>query len=147
MGVHYGRSANAAHQIARSDRLARRTCRRVQADLADPGAPEQLVDAVEREPEPSTSYVANHGHSRPHSSLKEMTAEESDQTLAVDARARFLARRVLPGIRDRRFGRIMFTSSIAGLTVGWSARTTPPGRPALHRLRTTSPAAWPPNGV
>lgn len=135
VGVHYGRSADAAHQIAAQ--IGSRGGRAValQADLADPGAAEQLVDAVERELGAVDILVANHGRSRPRSSLKEVTAEEWDQTLAVNARAPFLlARRVLPGMRDRRFGRIMFTSSVAGLTGGVVGPDYAASKAALHGL-------------
>ncbi|HEY3944639.1 MAG TPA: SDR family NAD(P)-dependent oxidoreductase [Solirubrobacteraceae bacterium] len=135
VGVHYGRSADAAHQIAAQIGSRGGRAAAVQADLADPGAPEQLVDAVERELGAVDILVANHGRSRPRSSLKEVTAEEWDQTLAVNARAPFLlARRVLPGMRDRRFGRIMFTSSVAGLTGGVVGPDYAASKAALHGL-------------
>lgn len=135
VGVHYGRSADAAHQIVAQIGSRGGRAAALQADLADPGAPEQLVDAVERELGAVDILVANHGRSRPRSSLKEVTAEEWDQTLAVNARAPFLlARRVLPGMRDRRFGRIMFTSSIAGLTGGVVGPDYAASKAALHGL-------------
>ena len=135
VGVHYDRSADAAHQIAAQIGSHGGRAAALQADLADPGAPEQLVDAVERELGTVDILVANHGRSRPRSSLKEVTAEEWDQTLAVNARAPFLlARRVLPGMRERRFGRILFTSSIAGLTGGVVGPDYAASKAALHGL-------------
>ena len=48
-----------------------------------------------------------------------MSAEDFDEMLAVNLRAPFLlARRTAPGMRDRGWGRILFVSSIAGLTGG-----------------------------
>lgn len=135
MGVHYGRSADAAHKIAAQIGSRGGRAAALQADLADPGAPEQLVDALERELGAVDILVANHGRGRPRGSLEEVTAEEWDQTLAVNARAPFLlARRVLPGMRDRRFGRIMFISSVAGLTGGVVGPDYAASKAALHGL-------------
>ena len=135
VGVHYGRSADAAHQVAAQIGSGGGRAAALQADLADPGAPERLVNAVERELGAVDILVANHGRSRPRSSLEEVTAEEWDQTLAVNARAPFLlARRVLPGMRERRFGRILFTSSVAGLTGGVVGPDYAASKAALHGL-------------
>lgn len=135
MGVHYGRSADAAYEIAAQIGSRGGRAAALQADLADPGAPEQLVDALERELGAVDILVANHGRGRPRGSLEEVTAEEWDQTLAVNARAPFLlARRVLPGMRDRRFGRIMFISSVAGLTGGVVGPDYAASKAALHGL-------------
>jgi 3-oxoacyl-[acyl-carrier protein] reductase len=135
VAVHYGRSAEAARQtVAHIDSSGGRAAA-VQADLSDPGAPEQLIDAVERELGAIDILVANHGRSRPRGSLDEVTAEEWDRTLAVNARAPFLlARRALPGMRDRRFGRILFTSSVAGLTGGVVGPDYAASKAALHGL-------------
>lgn len=135
VAVHYGRSADAARQIAAQIGAGGGHAFALQADLADPDAPEQLVDAVERELGVVDILVANHGRSRPRGSLEAVTAEEWDQTLAVNARAPFLlARRVLPGMRKRRFGRILFTSSVAGLTGGVVGPDYAASKAALHGL-------------
>jgi 3-oxoacyl-[acyl-carrier protein] reductase len=64
-----------------------------------------------------------------------VTAQEWDQTLAVNARAPFLlSRRVLPGMRERRFGRILFTSSVAALTGGVVGPDYAASKAALHGL-------------
>jgi 3-oxoacyl-[acyl-carrier protein] reductase len=58
-----------------------------------------------------------------------------DETLAVNLRAPFLlARRVLPGMRDRGFGRVLFTSSIAGLTGGIVGPHYASSKAGLHGL-------------
>ena len=135
VAVHYAHSADAARQIAEeiSSRGGRAAV--VEADLSDPAGPDQVVDAVERELGAIDVLVANHGHSRPRSSLDEVTAQEWDRTLAVNARAPFLlSRRVLPGMRERRFGRIMFTSSVAALTGGVVGPDYAASKAALHGL-------------
>ena len=58
-----------------------------------------------------------------------------DETLAVNLRAPFLlARRLLPGMRRRRFGRIMFTSSVAALTGGIVGPHYASSKAGLHGL-------------
>lgn len=111
----------------------------VEADLSDATAPDLLVDVVERELGAIDFLVANHGRSRPRGSLDEVTAHEWDQTLAVNARASFLlARRVLRGMREQRFGRILFTSSVAALTGGVVGPDYAASKAALTGSGTTS---------
>jgi 3-oxoacyl-[acyl-carrier protein] reductase len=105
-----------------------------QADLRDPRAPEQLVDAVEAELGPIDVLAANAGLSRP-AGYDDVDAAAFDETLAVNLRAPFLlARRVLPGMRERRFGRILFTSSVAGLTGGIIGPHYAASKSGLHGL-------------
>ena len=89
-----------------------------QADLRDRAAPDGLIDAVEAALGPIDILAANAGLSRP-ASYEDVDAAAFDETLAVNLRAPFLlARRVLPGMIERGFGRVLFTSSIAALTGG-----------------------------
>jgi 3-oxoacyl-[acyl-carrier protein] reductase len=104
------------------------------ADLRAPQAPEQLVDAVEAELGPIDVLAANAGLSRP-AGYDDVDAAAFDETLAVNLRAPFLlARRVLPGMRERRFGRILFTSSVAGLTGGIIGPHYAASKSGLHGL-------------
>lgn len=106
VAVHY-----AAHRPPAGEHL-------FQADLRDPEAPDRLVDAVEAELGPVDILAANAGLSRP-AAYEDVDAALFDETLAVNLRAPFLlARRVLPGMRERGYGRILFTSSVAALTGG-----------------------------
>lgn len=135
VAVHYGRSADSAQQIAAQIASAGGRAAAVQADLGDPGASDQLVGEVEAELGAVDILVANHGRSRPRSALEEVTAQEWDETFAVNSRAPFLlVRRVLPGMRQRRFGRILFTSSVAGLTGGVVGPDYAASKAALHGL-------------
>jgi 3-oxoacyl-[acyl-carrier protein] reductase len=115
LALHYGSHAESAEELR--DRLGGETIA-VGADLADPGAPAQLVDAVEGRLGPVEVLVANAGLSR----LRrwgELDLETWEETLAVNLRAPFfLAQRVLPGMRERGWGRILFTSSVAAFTGG-----------------------------
>src|SRR5581483_5731908 len=115
VALHYGRNAQAAEELRRrlgGDAIA------VGGDLADPAAPAEIVDAVERELGPVDVLVANAGIAR------RLTWEEADlsawdEAFAVNLRAPFLlARRVIPPMRERGWGRIVFTSSVAAFIGG-----------------------------
>jgi 3-oxoacyl-[acyl-carrier protein] reductase len=54
-----------------------------------------------------------------HKRLEDITVEEWDQTLQVNLRAAFLlAQRITPRMRERRWGRVIFVSSVAAFTGG-----------------------------
>ena len=104
------------------------------ADLRDPAAPDALVDAVEDALGPIDILVANAGLSRP-APYADVDAAAFDETLAVNLRAPFLlARRVLPHMRARNYGRILFTSSVAGLTGGIIGPHYAASKAGLHGL-------------
>jgi 3-oxoacyl-[acyl-carrier protein] reductase len=105
-----------------------------QADMRDAEAPERLIGEVEAALGPVDVLVANHGLSRP-ASYDDVDAAAFDETLAVNLRAPFLlARRVLPGMRERGWGRILFTSSVAGLTGGIIGPHYAASKAGLHGL-------------
>lgn len=135
VAVHYARSAGPAREVAGQIAADGGQAVAIGADLADPQAPEDLVTAVEQRLGPVDLLVANHGRGRSRSGLEEVTAAEWDLTLAVNARAPFLlARRVLPGMRDRGFGRVLFVSSVAALTGGVVGPDYAASKAALHGL-------------
>ena len=105
-----------------------------QADLREREAPDRLVDAVEAELGPVDILAANAGMSRP-TPYEDVDAALFDETLAVNLRAPFLlARRVLPGMRERGYGRILFTSSVAALTGGIIGPHYASSKAGLHGL-------------
>jgi 3-oxoacyl-[acyl-carrier protein] reductase len=105
-----------------------------QADLRDPAAPDRLIDAVEAALGPIDILAANAGLSRP-APYEDVDAAAFDETLAVNLRAPFLlARRVLPPMRERGYGRILFTSSVAGLTGGIIGPHYAASKSGLHGL-------------
>jgi 3-oxoacyl-[acyl-carrier protein] reductase len=104
------------------------------ADLIVPRGADLLVDAVERELGPVDVLVANHGIAH-RATFDEVDAGAWDETLAVNLRAPFLlARRVLPGMRDRGWGRILFVSSVAGFTGGIVGPHYAASKAGLHGL-------------
>jgi 3-oxoacyl-[acyl-carrier protein] reductase len=115
VAVHYGASEAQARAVAGA---AGGRAFVVQADLADAAAPDALVDRVEAELGPIDILAANAGAGA-QASWQEVDADAFDRLYAVNLRAPFLlARRVLPGMIERGFGRVLFTSSIAALTGG-----------------------------
>jgi 3-oxoacyl-[acyl-carrier protein] reductase len=106
----------------------------IPADLLVPRAAELLVDAVEQELGPVEILVANHGLAHK-ATFDEVDAGAWDETLAINLRAPYLlARRVLPGMLDRGFGRILFVSSVAALTGGIVGPHYAASKAGLHGL-------------
>src|SRR3954453_11119180 len=134
VAVHYRDRAALAEEIA--GERARRGGRAfaVAADLLVPRAPDMLVDAVERELGPVDVLVANHGVAH-RAMFDEVDAGAWDETLAINLRAPFLlARRVLPGMRDRGWGRILFVSSVAAFSGGIVGPHYAASKAGLHGL-------------
>jgi 3-oxoacyl-[acyl-carrier protein] reductase len=92
------------------------------------------VDAAEAALGPIDLLVANAGAGRV-TSYEEVDAAAFDRLIAVNLRAPYLlARRVLPGMRERRFGRIVFMSSVAALTGGIVGPHYAASKAGLHGL-------------
>ena len=135
IAVGYGRGGEAAGALA-SEISASGSVRAVAlgADLFDPDAPAQLVGEAEAALGPVDILVANHGYARV-ASYSEVDAEAFDRTLAINVRAPFLlAQSVLPGMCERRFGRILFMSSTAAFRGGIVGPDYAASKAALHGL-------------
>ena len=134
VAVHYATNRDAADKVAAAIVERGGRAATVGADLAQPDAAERLIEAVESDLGPVDVLAANAGLSRP-GSYEDVDASAFDETLAVNLRAPYLlARRVLPGMRDRRFGRILFTSSVAALTGGIVGPHYASSKAGLHGL-------------
>jgi 3-oxoacyl-[acyl-carrier protein] reductase len=130
VAVHYGRNEAAARDLA--GRLP--NAAPFGADMFLKSGPDDLVDAVESELGPVDLLVANHGVAR-RGDIDDVDADDFDFTLAVNLRAPFLlARRVLPGMRERGFGRILFLSSVASFTGGIVGPHYAASKAGLHGL-------------
>jgi 3-oxoacyl-[acyl-carrier protein] reductase len=107
----------------------------VGGDLEDPAVADKIVDAVERELGPVGILVANAGVATPPRRLEEIDTAEWDRLHAVNLRAPFLlARRVLPGMIERGYGRIVFLSSVAAYTGGIIGAHYAASKAGLHGL-------------
>jgi 3-oxoacyl-[acyl-carrier protein] reductase len=128
VAVHYHHGEDAARAVAAD--LPRAAV--FQADLSQPEL--DLVERVEAELGPVDILAANAGHGS-RGSWREVDAAAFDEMYAVNLRAPFLlAQRVLPGMIERGYGRILFTSSIAGLTGGIVGPHYAATKAALHGL-------------
>jgi 3-oxoacyl-[acyl-carrier protein] reductase len=94
-----------------------------------------------------STIAANAGLSRP-ASYEEVDAAVFDETVAVNLRAPYLlARCVLPGMRARGYGRILFTSLVAALTGGIVGPHYASSKAGLHGLTHFLASRVAPDGV
>lgn len=134
VAVHYRDRSELAESIAREIVAGGGRAAAFPADLLVPRASELLVDAVESRLGPVDILVANHGHAHK-ATFDEVDAGAWDETLAINLRAPFLlAQRVIPGMKDRGFGRILFISSVAGFTGGIVGPHYAASKAGLHGL-------------
>jgi 3-oxoacyl-[acyl-carrier protein] reductase len=134
VALHYASNEAAATGLAADIDAAGGRAQTFRADLGDASAPERLVAEVERELGAVDVLAANAGLSRP-GSWEDIDAQAFDETVAVNLRAPYLlARRVLPGMRERAYGRILFTSSVAALTGGIVGPHYASSKAGLHGL-------------
>src|SRR5579875_192303 len=131
LALGYGRGAQAAEELAQE--LGPRA-RAFGADLEEPDAPARLVEAIEEQLGPVEVLVANHGIAVVRG-WEEVDPAAFDRTLAINLRAPFLlAQRVLPGMRARRFGRILLMSSMAALRGGVVGPDYAASKAGLHGI-------------
>lgn len=87
-------------------------------DLADPATPARLVAQASAALGPVEVLIANAGYAV-RQAYPEVDLPAWERTMAINLRAPFLlAQQVLPGMVERGFGRLLFTSSVAGFTGG-----------------------------
>jgi 3-oxoacyl-[acyl-carrier protein] reductase len=147
VAVHYGANREAAVRVVDTISASGGEAAAVGADLRDADAAESLVGMVENDLGPVDVLAANAGLSRP-GSYEEVDAAAFDETLAVNLRAPYLlARRVLPGMRGRGYGRILFTSSVAALTGGIVGPHYASSKAGLHGLTHFLASRVAPDGV
>lgn len=143
----YGTRREQAEQLVAELAGEGGTARAFGADLGEVGAPQRLVDAVEADLGPVDVLVANHGTGR-RVHYEELDADAFDRTLAVNLRAPFLlAQRVLPGMRERRFGRILFVSSVAAFRGGVVGPDYAASKAGLHGMAHFLASRVAPDGV
>jgi 3-oxoacyl-[acyl-carrier protein] reductase len=135
VAVHYSSSGEAAERTVAELKSAGTDAIAVPADLGVAEAADELVSTVTERLDPIDVLVANHGRAHQRQPGEWIDAATWDATFAVNTRAPFLlAQGVLAGMRDRGFGRILFTSSVAGLTGGVVGPDYAASKAALHGL-------------
>jgi 3-oxoacyl-[acyl-carrier protein] reductase len=134
VAIGYGRNAAPAESLAAGLSTDGARARAFGADLQDPQEPARLVAEVHDAVGPVDLLVANHGLARP-TPYEDVDAAAFDRTLAVNLRAPFLlAQAALPGMRARRFGRILFISSAAAFRGGVVGPDYAASKAGLHGL-------------
>jgi 3-oxoacyl-[acyl-carrier protein] reductase len=135
VAIAYAANSEAAAAVADEIRALGRRAITAGGDLADPAAADTLVDAVVAGLGPVEILVANAGLNTPGRRVEEIALEEWDRLHAVNLRAPFLlARRVVPGMMERRFGRIVLLSSVAAYTGGIIGAHYASSKAGLHGL-------------
>jgi 3-oxoacyl-[acyl-carrier protein] reductase len=115
VAVGYGRSAEAATEVVERIAGAGGAAVAVQADAVSPEDCARAVDETEAALGPIDILVPNAGVSR-QQTPEEVRLEDWEHLMAVNLRAPFLlAQRVMPGMRERRWGRMLFMSSVGAL--------------------------------
>ena len=95
-----------------------RRCANIQADVSAAKDVERLVSGTERLLGPIDILVNNAGIARPQP-IEEITEEDWDQVIIANLKSCFLVTQaVLPGMRKRRWGRILNLSSVAAQVGG-----------------------------
>ncbi len=134
IAVGYGSAAGAAERLVEELVDAGARAQPFAADLEDPDEPARLVGEVERALGAVEVLVANHGRGV-RAAYEDLGCEDFDRTIAINLRAPFLlAQRVLPGMRARGFGRVLFTSSTAAFRGGVLAPDYAASKAGLHGL-------------
>jgi len=134
VAVGYGASREPAEALAGEIVAGGGSAVAVGADLADAAAAAELVDVAERALEPVDVLVANHGLAT-RLAWEDVGLADLDVAMAVNLRAPFLlAQRVLPGMRERGWGRILFVSSVAAFTGGIVGPQYAASKAGLHGL-------------
>lgn len=134
LAVGYGSRPEPAQELAAEITAAGGRAVAVGADLGHAAGPGDLVQAAAGALGPVDVLVSNAGLGR-RQQLEEISSDDFDEMLAVNLRAPFLlAQRVIPGMRDRGFGRILFVSSVAAFTGGIVGPHYAASKAGLHGL-------------
>ena len=130
----YGRHADDAESVADYARGLGRRAVAVNADLADPEAPAELVARAEAELGGVDVLVANAGAADIRG-WRNIDLASWNATLAVNLTAPFLlTQQVLPGMVERRYGRVLFISSVAAFSGGVVGAHYAASKAGLHGL-------------
>ena len=130
----YGRHGDDAEGAASYARSLGGRAVVVSADLSDPTTPGRLVARATAELGGVDILVANAGTADV-KGWQNIDLESWNTTLAINLTAPFLlAQQVLPGMLEKRFGRVLFVSSVAGLTGGVVGAHYAASKAGLHGL-------------
>jgi 3-oxoacyl-[acyl-carrier protein] reductase len=114
VGVGYLNNAKEAHAVCEQIRSQGGSALGVRADVTQEGEIASMISAVEKQLGPINILVNNAGHNwiRP---ILDISPDQWDACLQLNLRACFMcAKAVLPGMLERKEGRIISISSISG---------------------------------
>jgi 3-oxoacyl-[acyl-carrier protein] reductase len=135
VAVHYSGNADAAERVAEAVRATGARACTLQADLADADATARLVDETDEHLGPVDVLVPNAGIGGRVQSLDEVDLPTWQRTLAVNLTSPFvLCSRVVPGMAERGFGRVLLVSSVAAFTGGVVGPHYAASKSGLHGL-------------
>ena len=121
VAVNYLRSKDRAAEVCERIRTLGRQAHPVQADVTDDEAVKRMVAEVEQTLGSINILVNNAGHNPIHSILESSEADW-DWVLDLNLKAYFLCTRaVLPGMLERKEGRIINITSLSGQRGGFSS--------------------------
>jgi 3-oxoacyl-[acyl-carrier protein] reductase len=130
----YGRHGEDAEEVGAYAREAGRRVVIASADLADPAVPARVVEQATAELGGVDVLVANAGTGTV-TSWQDIDLELWNNTLAVNLTAPFLlAQQVLPAMVEKRFGRVLFISSVAALNGGIIGAHYAASKAGLHGM-------------
>ena len=113
VAVHYLRRADEARAVAHAVESRGRRAVALQADVTAEADVTSLVANVETSLGPVDVLVNNAGTATPYT-LDELTPARFDATLTTNLRSAFLvSQAVVPSMRARKFGRLLFVASVA----------------------------------
>jgi 3-oxoacyl-[acyl-carrier protein] reductase len=116
--VNFQNRSEEASSAGAEIRMRGRRCAVIKADVSQSPDVDRLVAEAEKELGGITILVNNAGIARPQP-MEEITEADWDDLIDVNLKSCFLVtQRVLPGMRARRYGRIINISSVAALTGG-----------------------------
>lgn len=116
--VNFRKRKDDASAVAAEIRKLGRRCAMIEADVSQSRDVDRLVGESERELGGITILVNNAGIARPQP-IEEISETDWDDLIDVNLKSCFLVtQRVLPGMRERRYGRIINISSVAAQTGG-----------------------------
>ena len=118
IAIGYGQKEQAARTLAEHIHQMGRRAIPLRGDMRKPSEVLALVDETEARLGPIDILISNAGAGA-RKLLEEISLQEWDETLNINLRASFLlAQRITPGMRNRRWGRVIFVSSVAAYTGG-----------------------------
>jgi 3-oxoacyl-[acyl-carrier protein] reductase len=118
VAINYLHSESEAESVAASVREAGRRSCVVQADVSQQEDVERLVSTVERQLG-AIDILVNNAGINPSKPIAELGLSDWRQTINANLTSAFLVTQaVVPGMRQRRWGRLIFISSVAAQTGG-----------------------------